>query len=117
MSCQRVYADTSFANESWIVPLKKDDEDAQSATVILSQIDDREVTSTQTVLEKDRESTDNMRFMVAMASCSNLKRKILVSKEIEPPVREVVQVIPAASTASKREVKKRSRTTGATLPA
>uniref|UniRef100_A0A803Q7M9 Uncharacterized protein n=1 Tax=Cannabis sativa TaxID=3483 RepID=A0A803Q7M9_CANSA len=58
----------------------------------------------------------NMSFLAAMASCSNLKRKILVLKEIEPPVREVVQGIPAASATLKKKVKKRGRTTNAALP-
>uniref|UniRef100_A0A803PL87 Uncharacterized protein n=1 Tax=Cannabis sativa TaxID=3483 RepID=A0A803PL87_CANSA len=44
-------------------------------------------------------------------------RKILVLKETDPPVKEVVQGIPAASTASKKKVRKSGRTTEAALPA
>ncbi|KAM6562404.1 hypothetical protein CsatB_022402 [Cannabis sativa] len=50
-----------------------------------------------------------MSLLAAMASYSNLKQKILVSKEFEPPIREVVHGIPVVSVALKKKVKKRSR--------
>uniref|UniRef100_A0A803Q7W5 Uncharacterized protein n=1 Tax=Cannabis sativa TaxID=3483 RepID=A0A803Q7W5_CANSA len=62
------------------------------------------------------EREDNMSFLVAMASCLNLKRRILTLEETKPPVREVVQGILAASTALKKKVKKRSKTANFALP-
>uniref|UniRef100_A0A803Q362 Uncharacterized protein n=1 Tax=Cannabis sativa TaxID=3483 RepID=A0A803Q362_CANSA len=48
---------------------------------------------------------DNMSFLAAMASCLNLKRKILMVKETKPSTREVVQGIPTASLFHRRREK------------
>uniref|UniRef100_A0A803NKK1 Uncharacterized protein n=1 Tax=Cannabis sativa TaxID=3483 RepID=A0A803NKK1_CANSA len=79
--------------------------------------DDGGVTFARIVSKKDGESTDNICFLVAMASCSNLKRKILTSREIELLTREVVQGILASSTASKKKIKKRARPANGAFPA
>uniref|UniRef100_A0A803PCN5 Uncharacterized protein n=1 Tax=Cannabis sativa TaxID=3483 RepID=A0A803PCN5_CANSA len=58
-----------------------------------------------------------MSFLAAMTSCSNLKRKILVLKKIEPLIREVVHGIPSTSTFLKKKVRKRGRTADSAFPA
>ncbi|XP_060968988.1 uncharacterized protein LOC115714729 [Cannabis sativa] len=50
-----------------------------------------------------------MSLLAAMASYSNLKQKILVSKEFEPPIKEVSMVSLLFPLHSKKKVKKRSR--------
>uniref|UniRef100_A0A803QQ21 Uncharacterized protein n=1 Tax=Cannabis sativa TaxID=3483 RepID=A0A803QQ21_CANSA len=54
--------------------------------------------------------SNNVRFLVAITSYLNMKRKIWTSKKAKPSAREVVQGIPIASAALKKKVKKRSRT-------
>uniref|UniRef100_A0A803NIS3 Uncharacterized protein n=1 Tax=Cannabis sativa TaxID=3483 RepID=A0A803NIS3_CANSA len=116
-----------------MMPIEQDEDNAQSATVILFRIvsedeslvrndkeysgrifmfldqEPGEVISTRSAPEKVGELADNMSFLVAIASCSKSKRKILVPKETEPPVREVIEGIPAASSSSKKKLRKRRR--------
>ncbi|KAM6547895.1 hypothetical protein CsatB_019571 [Cannabis sativa] len=58
-----------------------------------------------------------MSFLTAMASCSNSRQKILIPKESDPPIREVVQGIHATSVASKKKVRKRSKHVDVAPPA